>query len=171
MSEKSSKPMSGGTKVLIGVGAGCGCLLVGTVLLGILAAIALPSFLNQANKAKQSEAKQYVGSLVRSQQAYFLEEKKFATTFEALGKPVGTDTVNYLYKIQPIPGVRPAVLIQGIPKKSALKGYLGVVAVNKNTTEILICESQKATTALPTPTIPSKPENPLACPAGMLPVR
>lgn len=38
-------------------------LLVVIIIIGILSAIALPSFLNQANKAKQSEAKQYVGTL------------------------------------------------------------------------------------------------------------
>jgi prepilin-type N-terminal cleavage/methylation domain-containing protein len=32
-------------------------LLVVIIIVGILSAIALPSFLNQANKAKQSEAK------------------------------------------------------------------------------------------------------------------
>jgi type IV pilus assembly protein PilA len=171
MSEKSSKPMSGGTKVLIGVGAGCGCLLVGTVLLGILAAIALPSFLNQASKAKQSEAKQYVGALTRSEQAYFLENKKFAGTIAELDNPVAANSTNYTYAIKPIPGPRPAVLIQAIPQTAALKGVIGVVAANKGTTEAIICQSQKPTTTLPIPTIPSKPENPLACPAGMLPVR
>ncbi|MCX5963441.1 MAG: prepilin-type N-terminal cleavage/methylation domain-containing protein, partial [Cyanobacteria bacterium] len=38
-------------------------LLVVIIIIGILASIALPSFLNQANKAKQSEAKTYVGSM------------------------------------------------------------------------------------------------------------
>ncbi|TVQ21512.1 MAG: prepilin-type N-terminal cleavage/methylation domain-containing protein, partial [Leptolyngbya sp. DLM2.Bin15] len=34
-------------------------LLVVIIIIGILAAIALPSFLNQANKARQSEAQTY----------------------------------------------------------------------------------------------------------------
>ena len=41
-------------------------LLVVIIIIGILSAIALPSFLNQANKAKQSEAKTYVGSMNRA---------------------------------------------------------------------------------------------------------
>ena len=44
-------------------------LLVVIIIIGILAAIALPSFLNQAAKAKQSEAKNYVGSVTRAQQS------------------------------------------------------------------------------------------------------
>ena len=47
-------------------------LLVVIIIIGILAAIALPSFLNQANKARQSEAKSSVGALNRAQQAYYL---------------------------------------------------------------------------------------------------
>ena len=41
-------------------------LLVVIIIIGILSAIALPSFLNQANKAKQSEAKTYIGSMNRA---------------------------------------------------------------------------------------------------------
>lgn len=40
-------------------------LLVVIIIIGILSAIALPAFLNQAHKAKQSEAKQYIASSTR----------------------------------------------------------------------------------------------------------
>lgn len=52
-------------------------LLVVIIIIGILSAIALPSFLNQANKAKETESKTYVGSMNRSQQAFYLEKKHF----------------------------------------------------------------------------------------------
>ena len=45
-------------------------LLVVIIIIGILSAIALPSFLNQANKAKQSEAKTITGTMSRAQQTY-----------------------------------------------------------------------------------------------------
>jgi len=48
-------------------------LLVVIIIIGILSAIALPAFLNQANKAKQSEAKQYIASIKKGQQAYYAE--------------------------------------------------------------------------------------------------
>ena len=48
-------------------------LLVVIIIIGILSAIALPAFLNQANKAKQSEAKQYIASINKGQQAYYAE--------------------------------------------------------------------------------------------------
>ena len=52
-------------------------LLVVIIIIGILAAIALPSFLNQANKAKQSEGKQYVSSINKGQQAFYVENTGF----------------------------------------------------------------------------------------------
>ena len=48
-------------------------LLVVIMIIGILSAIALPSFLNQASKAKEAEGKQIIGASNRAQQAYYLE--------------------------------------------------------------------------------------------------
>jgi len=76
-------------------------LLVVIIIIGILSAIALPSFLNQANKAKQSEAKQYVGSMNRSQQAKYAENGIFVTdTVEGLGMGIKTQTTNYTYDVE-----------------------------------------------------------------------
>jgi len=72
-------------------------LLVVIIIIGILAAIALPSFLNQANRARQSEATTYVGSINRGQQAYRLEQTQFAPTVAnlAIGVKVRTDYYDY----------------------------------------------------------------------------
>jgi type IV pilus assembly protein PilA len=52
-------------------------LLVVIIIVGVLAAIALPSFLNQIGKARGSEAKSSLGTINRSQQAYRLENNVF----------------------------------------------------------------------------------------------
>jgi type IV pilus assembly protein PilA len=72
-------------------------LLVVIIIIGILAAIALPSFLNQASKARQSESKTYVGSLNRAQQAYYLEKQQFGQTLNDLAIGISPNTVNYTY--------------------------------------------------------------------------
>ena len=112
-------------------------LLVVIIIIGILSAIALPSFLNQANKAKQSEAKTYLGSANRAQQAYYLENGSFVndtTQFGQLGLGIETKTANYLYTIQPQGAA--AVRQQAQPAKnkavdkdSALKAYVGAVKI------------------------------------------
>ena len=74
-------------------------LLVVIIIIGILSAIALPSFLNQANKARESEAKQYTGSMNRAQQAFFLEKTTFTTELANLGLGIQSQTTNYQYYI------------------------------------------------------------------------
>jgi type II secretory pathway pseudopilin PulG len=54
-------------------------LIILTVMIGILSAIALDSLLSRANKSKQTEAKLYTGSMNRAQQAYYLENTAFTT--------------------------------------------------------------------------------------------
>jgi type IV pilus assembly protein PilA len=59
-------------------------LLVVIIIIGILSAIALPSFIGQTAKAKQSEAKQNIGVINRVQIAIRVESTTFASTFDAL---------------------------------------------------------------------------------------
>ena len=123
-------------------------LLVVIIIIGILAAIALPSFLNQANKARQSEAKSYVGSMNRAQQAYFLEKNQFSSDIPTLGLGIKTTTENYNYT-SPRNGAT-AVSGLGSPSKIALKGYAGTTWVGvtatggEATTLAILCESTVA---------------------------
>lgn len=132
-------------------------LLVVIIIIGILAAIALPSFLNQASKARQSEAKTYVGSLNRGQQAYYLEKQQFAPSLATLSVGIASTTANYGYATGAdvagaiIPAAAAAakavttvnsVAVPGAPAgattgligagidTSAVKGYIGGVSVS-----------------------------------------
>jgi prepilin-type N-terminal cleavage/methylation domain-containing protein len=72
-------------------------LLVVIIIIGILSAIALPAFMNQAAKARQSEAKQIIGSSLRAQQAYRLENPQFAPNAGSLAIGVRTESKNFQY--------------------------------------------------------------------------
>lgn len=75
-------------------------LLVVIIIIGILSAIALPSFLNQANKARESEARTYVGSINRAQQAFYMENSNvFADSIASLGLGINSATENYTYNL------------------------------------------------------------------------
>ncbi|MBD2680440.1 MULTISPECIES: type IV pilin-like G/H family protein [Nostoc] len=129
-------------------------LLVVIIIIGILSAIALPSFLNQANKAKQSEAKTYVGSMNRAQQAYYLENNEFAdsTGFGKLGLGVATQTTNYKYTINGGGASSSTVTNQAqtVVGTAPLKTYIGGVGVaiqaatSEATTIAVLCEAVKA---------------------------
>ncbi len=129
-------------------------LLVVIIIIGILSAIALPSFLNQANKAKQSEAKTYVGSMNRAQQAFYLEQNAFASAaeFGKLGLGVATETTNYKYQIAGGGASASFVSNQAatVVATAPLKSYVGGVSVatqsatSEATTIAVLCEADKA---------------------------
>ena len=52
-------------------------LLVVVIIIGVLAAIALPNLLNQVAKGRQAEARNNLGTINRTQQAYRLENATF----------------------------------------------------------------------------------------------
>ena len=137
-------------------------LLVVIIIIGILAAIALPSFLNQSNKAKQSEAKTYVGTLNKGQQAYYTEKSVFGSTIDILGVGVKSSTVNYNYRSTALTSATPsnnAANSFGTAIPVALRSYVGTVQLNvvSTTSDVtslaVLCEANAAgATDAPTPT-------------------
>lgn len=139
-------------------------LLVVIIIIGILAAIALPSFLNQANKARESEAKTYTGSVNRGQQAFFLEQRGFTGDISALGLGIATQTTNYAYISSTTANGQTAASATGVPTLTsnnvymniygkplapALKGFAGTAFVtttagNEQTTSAVLCSTVAA---------------------------
>ncbi len=126
-------------------------LLVVIIIIGILSAIALPSFLNQANKAKQSEAQTYVGSINRGQQAYYLEKNAFGV-LSSLELGIN-NSANYTYLATPTNDAAVATNSKAVTTaspKGVLKGYAGRVwiataADNTATTLAILCEGAAST--------------------------
>lgn len=118
-------------------------LLVVIIIIGILAAIALPSFLNQAAKAKQSEASTYVGSLNRAQQAYYIENGKFAEDLDTLNAGVPTETQSYSYATA---ADGDGILNTGTRADTAteLKNFKGQVAIKNAQAQAILCASKSS---------------------------
>ena len=112
-------------------------LLVVIIIIGLLAAIALPSFLGQTQKARFSEAKLYVGTMSRNQQAYYLEKGVFATDLSSLGMG-GANSAAYSYEIRTGSVTGTATPVQSnliisnvaVPKEEAFRAFVGVVALS-----------------------------------------
>ena len=122
-------------------------LLVVMMTMSILAAIALPSFLSQGNKAKQTEAKQYVGGMNRAQQLYFMENATFADSIGKLSIGIKNQTENYDYTIN-IYSNNLVVTHNAVSKESVLKSYAGVIylttlpGATSSVAIPIVCESQ-----------------------------
>ena len=135
-------------------------LLVVIIIIGILAAIALPSFLSQANKAKQSEAKTYVGSTNKGQQAYYTEKSAFTNSLVDLGVGIKTQTNNYTYEtaVNGTGTSSKAITKSTVVSGGALKNYAGMVslvlagATSDATSVAILCEQKQPATPADDPT-------------------
>jgi|694.fasta_scaffold28406_6 type IV pilus assembly protein PilA len=128
-------------------------LLVVIIIIGILSAIALPSFLNQAAKGKQSEAKTYIGSVNRAQQSHRMENAVFTTDFNVLQIGIPTLTVNYQYAI-PTANAATSLVTAISQDVSALKSFSGGVVILANgLTSTATCQTTTPSSTAPTITL------------------
>ncbi|MEG5043989.1 type IV pilin-like G/H family protein [Microcoleus sp. B4-C1] len=125
---------------------------------------------NQQNKARQSEAKQYVSSMNRAQQAFYAEYASFASSIEKLGIGIKSETENYSYSIV-LSNDNRWVQAIGLAKRDGLKNYTGIVSLIKSpndestSTQSRLCESNQPSKELPgTPISTNSPD--LQCPSG-----
>ena len=131
-------------------------LLVVIIIIGILAAIALPTFLNQTAKGKQSEAKNTVSAVNKAQVAYRTEQQAFAADMNTLALGLPTVTTNYSYTIATTGN--DSATITATAKDTGLKAYSGADFryVNSNNESAIatgICEANApGTTAAVAPT-------------------
>ena len=102
-------------------------LLVVIIIIGILTAIALPNFLGQVAKAKQTEAQQNIAVVNRVQTAYRAQNSAFATSFDVLATGTmsgGTEfkTKSYTYTLTT---TQDASKMKAATEDSALRMYQG----------------------------------------------
>ena len=75
-------------------------LMIVVAIIGILAAIAIPNFMQYQAKSKQSEAKTNLGGIYTSEVAYFGEANAYSNDFAAIGFQVAsTGTQRYSFSI------------------------------------------------------------------------
>ncbi len=110
----------------------------------------------QKAKAKQSEARNNVGTFNRALQASYLDKNEFTSSKADLGLGIPDETENYKYTINVI-DKKQMVQVIATSKQEGLKSYLGTVSVikinNQSATQAIACESIQPTTA--TPPMPS----------------
>lgn len=114
---------------------------LGTIILG---AIALPSFIGcgGGNKAKLSEAKQYVNLMNKAQKAKYAEDGAFSNSVNALDLGLKTQTTNYNYSTI---SSKNAAFSYAVARSNNLTSYVGAVflvpvskAANKEKTTVSI---------------------------------
>jgi type IV pilus assembly protein PilA len=113
-------------------------LLICIVIIGILSAIALPSYLNQAAKTRASEAKSMLSTINRSQQAYRLENNAFSGTLTNLDAKVSGNF--YTYEIG-AGSTSTQATATTTSNQGSLKVYASLVSQIGDTFSQIVCES------------------------------
>lgn len=99
-------------------------LLVVVVMLGTLAVLTLPSFLSQAAKAQQAEAKSALNSWTKAQRIFREHYGRYASFQElALGLPTDTKHYNYIGNGGQEDLAEDYVRLMAFSKKADLKRY------------------------------------------------
>jgi type IV pilus assembly protein PilA len=137
-------------------------LLVVIIIIGILTAIALPNFLNQTAKAKQTEAKENVNLFNKTQNAYRLENSAFATNFDILatGSLNGGATAQTSIYSYAIVASTDSATIRATAKDSGLKGYTGGAVRYTNSESQSIISYVACEALIPGITAPAVPLTP-----------
>lgn len=125
---------------------------------------------DQQRKVRQSEAKQYVSSMNKAQQAFYAEYATFSSTIQKLGIGIKSETENYSYSIV-LSNDKRFAQSMALAKIDGLKNYTGIVSLIKGpndestSTQSRLCESNQPSKELPgTPISTNSPD--LQCPSG-----
>ena len=151
-------------------------LLVVIIIIGILAAIALPNFLNQGAKAKQVEAKTNVSLINGAQIIHRIANETFATNFDTLAVgtvsgATGTQVSKY-YTYVMVGGAADTTSLTAAPLDTALKSYVGGIVRHTNAANTIAsveikCESKTPGFAVAAPTFDTASATlPIDCAAG-----
>lgn len=104
-------------------------LVVAIAVLGILAAIAIPSYLSQTNNSREVEPRERLRWLLAEQQSYYTEHGVFADDWEKLTE-LPQSTTNYTYQLFPTKEQGIGILINS--KNKDLSSYLGGIKAISN---------------------------------------
>jgi type IV pilus assembly protein PilA len=128
-------------------------LLVSIIIIGILSAIALPSYLNQASKARASESKSTLGIINRAQQSYRLERSTFSSILNGLdARVIGKF---YTYSVGGANAATASALAGTSANGNELKPASALVNQTGDIFTQIICESTTTAAANATATAPT----------------
>jgi type IV pilus assembly protein PilA len=128
-------------------------LLVVVIIIGVLAAVALPNLLGQVGKARESELKNAVGTVNRSQQAYHFEKQGFAGSVTALGIVLPSQYQSSGPTISAANTSLATVATQNSDfANDGTRAYSGGIQYGSGTYAQVICQSAAAQVSLAVPT-------------------
>ena len=110
-------------------------LVIAIAIVGILTAIAIPSYQGHLKKGRRADAQQFVSQVAQRQQQYLLDARAFAGDLTELGMAVPTG-VSKFYKvtIDAVAGPPPLFTITAAPVAGTAQDGDGALKIDNNGT-------------------------------------
>ncbi len=132
-------------------------LLVVVIILGILAAVAVPNFLNQVGKSREVEIQNTLGTINRAQQAYHFERQVFVQgandteSLERLGVSIDNIYID-AYNIVDNGNSATTSLVNNQFSLDGTRAYSGGMFFNAGIYQGTSCRSVNVLSSIPAPT-------------------
>jgi prepilin-type N-terminal cleavage/methylation domain-containing protein len=142
-------------------------LLVVVIIIGVLAAIAIPNLLGKVGRARETEAKNAIGTINHTQQAYHFEKQSFTpaafTNADlAANNVLGVLISSKYYSFSTTAGNIASVTAKADAPNATqddIRPYAGAVGFNQSNSvySTILCQSNIVTNAAPTITAAVSP--------------
>jgi prepilin-type N-terminal cleavage/methylation domain-containing protein len=148
-------------------------LLVVVIIIGILAAVALPNLLGQVGKARETEGKNAIGTINRSQQGYHLEKRLFTSALTnpqlAANNVLGVTASSKFYTFAVATGSDASSTNTGVPvaaQKDGVRAFSGGIGFDSSAGAYsdVLCQTDTITATPATITVTSGVAQ--DCPSG-----
>ncbi|MDJ0713299.1 MAG: type IV pilin-like G/H family protein [Prochloraceae cyanobacterium] len=132
-------------------------LLVVVIIVGILAAVALPNLIQQIGKSRETEAKNNLGVLSRAQETYHFETQKFASTQQALNGYITLEDTKYYSFPDPTLSTSGSLnivkqnAIPLNPEKDRTRNYSAATYFDSGIYYIVICQAKDVNATVEAP--------------------
>jgi type IV pilus assembly protein PilE len=108
-------------------------LMITVAVIGILAAIAYPSYTQYVVRANRGEAQAYLMDLAQRQQQILMDSRAYASTVSAIGVPEPASVArNYDVSIGGVSATPPTFTITAAPKSGTAQAGDGNLTINQS---------------------------------------
>jgi type IV pilus assembly protein PilE len=109
-------------------------VMVVVTIIGILVAIAFPSYQNYLRKGRRAQAQSYLMEVTNAQQQYLLDARSYAPDVTTLKKPTPTDVSNFYAIAIAVAGPPPSFTVTATPSGAqAVDGTLTIDSTGAKT--------------------------------------
>jgi type IV pilus assembly protein PilE len=109
-------------------------LMVTVIIVGILAAVAYPSYINQMKKGRRAAAQAHLMDIAQRQQEYLLDARAYASTLATLGVTTPADVATYYTVADPVLSAGPPATftVSAVPIAGKAQAGDGTLSINSS---------------------------------------